>query len=341
MTDTPPQGYPVPIPSRARPGDPGTRTTQISAEQAAREAALVEEAVASFDGTPSPRLRQLVQALTRHLHALVRETRLTTEEWDATIRFLTRCGHITDDRRQEFILLSDVLGLSMQTIAVNNEAVGDATEATVFGPFFVENSPHVAIGGDITGGAKGEPCWVEGTVADVAGTPVAGARIEVWEADDDGFYDVQYDDHRTAARGHLFSDGEGRYAFWATTPPPYPIPHDGPVGDLLAATGRSPMRAAHLHFMVSAPGLHTLVTHIFVPGDEYLHRDAVFGVKESLIKDFVAQPAGTPAPDGRAVDGPWSRVRFDVVLAPARGTPDEDVAWIAVHEGHRLAGGTS
>jgi hydroxyquinol 1,2-dioxygenase len=327
--------YPTPIPAQARPGDPATRVTTVSAAQAAREEALVREAVAAFDGTPSPRLRQLVQALTRHLHALVRETRLTSEEWDAAIRFLTRCGHITDDRRQEFILLSDVLGVSMQTIAVNNEAHGDATEATVFGPFFVEGSPEVPPGGDIASGAAGQPCWVEGTVTDTDGKPVADARIEVWEADDDGLYDVQYDDDRTAARGHLFSDDEGRYAFWAITPTPYPIPHDGPVGDLLAATRRSPMRAAHLHFMVSADGLHTLVTHIFVPGDEYLERDAVFGVKDSLVKEFAAQEAGTPTPDGRAVDGPWSRTRFDIVLAPARGTRDEDVHWIAVHEGHR------
>jgi hydroxyquinol 1,2-dioxygenase len=329
MTDT----YPTPIVPPVRPGDPGTRVVEISDEQAAREEALVAQAVAAFDGTPSPRLRQLVQALTRHLHAFVRETRLTTEEWEAGIAFLTRCGHITDDRRQEFILLSDVLGVSMQTIAVNNEAYGDATEATVFGPFFVEDSPEVAVGGDIAGGATGEPCWVEGTVTDTDGKPVAGARIEVWEADDDGLYDVQYDDHRTAARGHLSADDEGRYAFWAITPTPYPIPHDGPVGDLLAATRRSPMRAAHLHFMVTADGLHTLVTHIFVPRDAYLDSDAVFGVKPSLVKEFARQDPGTPTPDGRAVDGPWSRVRFDVVLAPAREAPDDDTHRIAVPAG--------
>src|SRR3954451_2737619 len=196
--------YPVALPPPQRPGDPGTVLKTVSDEQARREEALVEEVVAAFGGTTSPRLRQLVQALTRHLHAFVRETRLTTEEWDAAIRFLTRCGHITDDRRQEFILLSDVLGISMQTIAVNNEAHGDATEATVFGPFFVENSPHIPIGGDMAGGAGGEPCWVEGTVTDTHGKPVPGARIEVWEADEDGFYDVQYTDNRTAGRAHLF-----------------------------------------------------------------------------------------------------------------------------------------
>jgi hydroxyquinol 1,2-dioxygenase len=328
--------YPRPIASHTQPGEPGTAVREISAEQAAREEKLVDEVVSAFDGTPGPRLKQLMQALVRHLHAFVRETRLTTSEWDAAIQFLTRCGHITDDRRQEFILLSDVLGISMQTIAVNNEAHGNATEATVFGPFFVEGSPEVPIGGDIANGAAGEPCWVEGVVTDVEGKPIPGARIEVWEADEDGLYDVQYTDDRTAARAHLFSDDQGRYAFWGITPTPYPIPHDGPVGDLLKATRRSPIRTSHLHFMVSADGLHTLVTHIFVNGDEYLERDSVFGVKQSLIVDFERQDTGTPTPDGREIDGAWSRAHFDIVLAPAKGTPDEDVHWIAVHEGHRL-----
>jgi hydroxyquinol 1,2-dioxygenase len=294
----------------------------ISAEQAAREQALVRQVLAAFDGTPSPRLKQLLQALAGHLHAFVRETRPTTREWEAAIGFLTACGHITDDRRQEFVLLSDVLGLSMQTIAVNNEARGHATEATVLGPFFVEGSPEIPIGGDMSSGAPGEPCWVEGVVRDTAGEPVPHARIEVWEADADGRYDVQYGDDRTAGRAHLHSDDQGRFAFWAVTPTPYPIPSDGPVGDLLRATGRSPMRASHLHFMVSAGGLRTLVTHIFVRGCAYLERDSVFGVKESLIRDFARQEAGTPAPGGREVTGPWTRVRFDIVLAPDQEAED-------------------
>jgi hydroxyquinol 1,2-dioxygenase len=160
---------------------------------------------------------------------------------------------------------------------------------------------------------------VEGTVRDTDGKPVPGARIEVWEADDDGLYDVQYDDGRTAGRGHLFADDDGGFRFWAITPTPYPIPHDGPVGRMLEAVNRSPMRAAHLHFMVTHPGYRTLVTHIFVRGDELLDSDTVFGVKESLIKDFVQQPPGTPTPDGRDLGDnmSWSRVRFDIVLAPA------------------------
>ncbi|GAB2444056.1 intradiol ring-cleavage dioxygenase [Streptomyces incanus] len=297
--------------------DAAVTTVAVSHEQQEREAEITRQVLHAFGDCADPRLRQVLQCLVRHLHAFIREVRLTEREWSKGIEFLTRTGHITDDRRQEFILLSDVLGASMQTVAVNNEAYGDATEATVFGPFFVEDSPEIALGGDIAFGAAGQPCWVEGTVTDSAGKPVPGARIEVWEADEDGFYDTQYDDDRTAARAHLFTDSEGRYCFWGLTPTPYPIPHDGPVGRLLAATGRSPMRASHLHFMVSAPALRTLVTHIFVRGDELLESDAVFGVKESLVKDFRIQQPGTPSPDGRDLaDQAWSRVRFDIVLAP-------------------------
>jgi hydroxyquinol 1,2-dioxygenase len=290
--------------------------TEISEEQRAREEALVERVVASFAGTPDPRTKQLVEALTRHLHAFLRETRLTEEEWRRAIDFLTAVGHVTDDRRQEFILLSDVLGASMQTITVNNEAYGNATEATVFGPFFVEGSPDVGLGGDVAGGAPGEPCWVSGTVRDTDGAPVAGALVEVWEADSDGQYDVQYGDDRVAGRGHLHTDDQGRYRFWAITPTPYPIPDDGPVGELLRATGRSPMRASHLHLMVTAPGYRTLVTHVFPRGDAYLDSDSVFGVRDSLVVDVHQQIPTTPTPDGREVAGPWARIDFDIVLAP-------------------------
>lgn len=289
----------------------------VSPGQAAREEDLTQQVIRSFDACENPRLKELMVALVEHVHSYVRKTRLTEEEWREAIAFLTRTGHITDDRRQEFVLLSDVLGASMQTIAVNNEAYGDATEATVVGPFFVESSPEIKNGGDAALGALGEPCWVEGSVKDHDGKPLAGALIEVWEADEDGLYDVQYPDGRTSARAHLYTDDQGGYRFWGITPTPYPIPHDGPVGQLLQAAGRSPMRASHLHFMVSYPGCRTLVTHIFVRGDELLGSDAVFGVKESLVKDFVREPAGTLTPDGRAVDGTWSRVRFDIALAPA------------------------
>jgi hydroxyquinol 1,2-dioxygenase len=293
-------------------------TQQISAEQAAVEQQLVDTVIASFDNTEDARLKYLMQSLTRHLHNFLREVRLTEAEWNTAIDFLTAAGHITDDKRQEFVLLSDVLGASMQTIAINNQAYKEATEATVFGPFFVQDAPEIPIGGDIAGGAAGQPCWVEGTVTDTDGNPVPGARIEVWEADEDGFYDVQYTDQRVAGRAHLHTDKDGNYAFWGLTPTPYPIPHDGPVGKMLDATHRSPVRASHLHFMVTAENLRTLVTHIFVHGDPQIEiGDSVFGVKESLIKDFTQQPAGTPTPDGRDLNNhTWARTRFNITLAP-------------------------
>ncbi|GGG61476.1 6-chlorohydroxyquinol-1,2-dioxygenase [Kocuria dechangensis] len=290
-----------------------------STEQGRREQELTERVVASFENTPDERLKKVMQSLTKHLHAFVREVRLTEEEWTTAIEFLTAVGHITDDRRQEFILLSDVLGASMQTILVNNPADGNATEATVFGPFFLEDAPEIPLGGDIASGATGQPAWVEGTVLDTDGKPIPNARVEVWEADEDGFYDVQYGDDRVAGRAHLFTDQDGGFRFWGLTPTPYPIPHDGPVGAMLAATNRSPVRAAHLHFMVTAPAHRTLVTHIFVEGDPQLAiGDSVFGVQDSLIKTFEEQPAGTPTPDGRDLgERQWARTRFDIVLAPA------------------------
>lgn len=295
--------------------------TEISAEQTRREQELIEMVVASFAHAQDPRLKTLMEALVRHLHAFIREVRLTEQEWNAAIKFLTDTGHITTATRQEFVLLSDTLGASMQVVAINNEARANATEATVFGPFFTENAPEIQHGEDMSFGAPGEPCYVVGSVKDTDGTPIPHARIEVWEADEDGFYDVQYTDGRVAARAHLYSDDNGEFTFWGLFPTPYPIPHDGPVGAMLAAVGRSPMRASHLHFMVTAPGFRTLVTHIFVRGDEQLEiGDSVFGVKESLIMDFPHHPAGTPTPDGRDIGGqPWAETRFDIVLAPGEG----------------------
>ena len=295
-----------------------TVNNSVTEKQSEREQFVTNIALESFEDSPNERLKEIMQSLTKHLHDFAREVRLTEDEWNAGIKFLTDAGHITTGTRQEFVLLSDVLGVSMQTIAINNEAYENATEATVFGPFFVENAPEIDNGGDMAFGAKGQPCWVEGTVKDTDGNPLPGARIEVWECDEDGFYDVQYDDGRTATRAHLFADENGEYRFWGLTPVPYPIPYDGPVGKMLDAVGRSTMRASHLHFMVSAPEKHTLVTHIFVNGCEYLKRDSVFGVKPSLIKDFEQQTANTPTPDGRELDRDWARARFDIVLPPAK-----------------------
>ena len=301
----------------------GTRpvgTAPAGATQAAREEAVTAEVLASFGGADAARYREIMESLVRHLHAFAREVRLTETEWQQGIDFLTRAGHITDDRRQEFILLSDVLGLSMLTVAINAPASAGATEATVVGPFFVAGAPEVPLGGDIAGGAKGRPCYVSGTVRGTGGESVPGARIEVWESDEDGFYDVQYPDGRIGGRGWLRSAPDGGYRFWSVRPAPYPIPDDGPVGDLLTAAARGPMRPAHLHFKVDAPGYRTLITHIFVAGDPYLDRDAVFGVKESLITDFAEHPPGR-GPDGRLSDEPWTSVTFDIVLARLAPAP--------------------
>ncbi|WP_194893515.1 dioxygenase family protein [Catenulispora pinisilvae] len=280
-----------------------------------REQAVTDEVLASFAKTADPRLRQIMDSLVLHLHAFARDVRLSQQEWDAGIDFLTRAGHITDDRRQEFILLSDVLGLSMLTVAINEPKTPGTTEATVFGPFFVDGAPEIPLGGDLAHGAAGTPCYVSGQVLSPDGSPIPGARLDIWGADEDGFYDVQYPDGHTAARGWLRAGDHGEYRFWTVLPTPYPIPHDGPVGDLLTATARGPMRPAHLHFKVTAPGYRTLITHIFVAGDPYLGNDAVFGVKDSLVVE-VGHYRDTPAPDGSHGAGAWTRMGFDLVLAP-------------------------
>jgi hydroxyquinol 1,2-dioxygenase len=284
-----------------------------------REAAITEEVLASFAAAPSSRYRQVMESLVRHLHAFARDVRLTQAEWDLGIEFLTRTGHITTDKRQEFILLSDVLGLSMLTVAINDAASGGATESTVFGPFFVADAPEVPLGGDIARGAHGAPCYVSGTVRSTDGAPLPGARIEVWEADEDGFYDVQYPDDRSAGRAWLRAGRDGEYRFWSVLPAPYPIPDDGPVGQLLIAANRGPMRPAHLHFKVDEPGHRTLITHVFLAGGDYLDRDAVFGVKDSLIVDAVEHPPG-PADDGTELDRPWHSITFDITLAKNTST---------------------
>jgi hydroxyquinol 1,2-dioxygenase len=277
---------------------------------------LTHAVVASFDGARSERFRTIADSLVRHLHAFATEVALTEDEWFAGIDFLTRTGHISDDKRQEFILLSDVLGLSMLVVGLNHRRPPQATESTVFGPFFVEGSPAFENGDDIAGGAPGEPCFMQGRVVTVEGEPIAGARIEIWQADEDGFYDVQYSDLDAArGRGHLTSAADGRFWFWSVKPEAYPIPADGPVGELLAAGGRGPMRPAHVHFKITAEGFQTLITHVFVEGDEHLDSDAVFGVRSHLIGPFEHHEPG-PAPDGSVMPVPFWTMSYDMVLAP-------------------------
>ena len=257
------------------------------------EHTITQAVLDRFANTPDPRLKQIIFSLVQHLHDFARETRLTEEEWFEGIKFLTRAGHMTDDKRQEFILLSDTLGLSMLTVAMNNAKPAGCTEATVVGPFHVENAPHYKLGDDVGNGAIGTPCFVKGTIKGLGGEPVSGAHIEVWQSDEEGMYDVQKKDLSQAqGRGVLKADENGQYYFKSILAVAYPIPHDGPVGDMLSATKNHPWRPAHLHFMIKAPGYESLTTHVFRRDDQYLDSDAVFGVRQSLITDWVKQPNG-------------------------------------------------
>jgi hydroxyquinol 1,2-dioxygenase len=282
---------------------------------------LTRAVLASFAGARSERFKAIAESLVRHLHAFAAELELTEEEWFAGIDFLTRTGHITDAKRQEFVLLSDVLGLSMLVVGINDRRPPEATESTVFGPFFVDGAPGFANGDDIATGAPGEPCFMQGRVLGVDGEPIAGARVDVWQADEDGFYDVQYaglDEPR--GRGYLITGDDGRFWFWSVKPEAYPVPADGPVGELLAAGGRGAMRPAHVHFKVTADGFETLITHVFVDGDRYLDSDAVFGVRSRLIGDFEDREPGQ-APDRSTMDVPYWTMSYDLVLAPRSGPP--------------------
>jgi hydroxyquinol 1,2-dioxygenase len=278
-------------------------------------AAVIER----FERAQNPRVRQISEALVRHLHDFVRELEPTFEEWQQAIKLLTDVGAKCSDTRQEFILLSDTLGVSMLVDAINHRLPQGATETTVLGPFFVQNAPQLPLGGDISPGMPGEPLFVQGSVSAIGGAPLKGARIDVWHSDKDGYYDVQhYDEGGATTMRALFSaDESGRFWFWTIVPSFYPIPDDGPVGDMLRAQGRHPYRPAHVHFMISAPGYETLVTHVFVDGDKYLDSDVVFGVKDSLIHRLERRAAGTEA-GGKIVDRPYAVMSYDFVLARSK-----------------------
>ena len=273
--------------------------------------------VASFDGCRDPRLREIATALVRHLHAFALEVGLSGEEWLAGIRFLTETGHITDDVRQEFILLSDTLGFSMLVDAIAHERRQGGTESTVLGPFWVSGSPERGYGESIVEEPSGEPAWVHGRVLDPDGNPIPGATLDVWQNGDDMLYQVQKADGNPGnLRGVFTTRDDGAFAFVAVRPTDYTIPDDGPVGRMLAATGRHPWRPAHLHTIVSAPGFETLVTHVFDSESTYLDSDAVFGVKPSLVRRFVPRAADDPArPAG--VEGAWYSLETDFVLVPS------------------------
>lgn len=267
-----------------------------------------------------PRLRAVMEAIVRKLHEAVKEIEPTQDEWMRAILFLTETGHKSDEWRQEFILLSDILGVSMLVDAINARRPSGATENTVLGPFHIDDAPEYPMGTDICLDGKGEPMIVRGIVRDTEGAPIEGAKLEVWQTNDDGFYDVQQKGIQPDynLRGTFRTGADGRYWFKGVKPRFYPIPDDGPVGQLLGRLGRHPYRPAHLHYLVTADGHDRLTTHIFVPDDDYIRSDAVFGVKESLLADFVL----VEDPDRVAeagFDRPFWEVTFDITLVRGDG----------------------
>lgn len=281
------------------------------------EHSITDAVVERFADTPDPRLRQILTSLVRHAHDFVRDVEPTQDEWLFAIQFLTRVGQMCDDKRQEFILLSDTLGISMLVDAINHRQPAGATETTVLGPFYVQHPPVRPMGADISAGLHGTPLYITGRVAAADGTPLGGAFVDVWQSDNDGFYDVQKPGDDPQLRARFIADAEGRFALWTLVPKYYPIPDDGPVGEMLKATRRHPYRPAHVHFMIGHPGFETLVTHLFVDGDPYLDSDAVFGVKQSLIVDL---DEGTGPAPGRPELVEWKKLDHRFGLKPASET---------------------
>lgn len=283
------------------------------------EATSAEAVIARNARATNPRLAQVMAVLTRHLHAAVKEIEPTEAEWFEAIKFLTATGQMCNDWRQEYILLSDVLGVSMLVDAINNRKPSGASESTVLGPFHVADAPELPMGSDICLDQKGDPMLVRGTIRSTDGSPIAGAKIDVWQANDEGFYDVQQKGIQPDfnLRGVFRTGPDGRYWFKGVKPKFYPIPDDGPVGQLLRALGRHPYRPAHLHYILDAAGHDRLVTHIFDPDDPYIASDAVFGVKESLLAkfDLIEDPAAIKA---AGFDRPFYLVEHDFILAPAQ-----------------------
>jgi hydroxyquinol 1,2-dioxygenase len=285
------------------------------------ESSITDAVLARMRRAKSARFKKVIGSLVRHLHDFAREVELTEAEWEYGIDFLTRTGQKCDDKRQEFILLSDTLGLSTLLTQMNHRSKSGETEQTVWGPFHRVKTPRFPLGANISEKVRGAPCFVNITVRDAKGKPVKGAIVDVWHSDDDGFYDVQHKEWNGAMRmrGIFTPDDEGRVWFRTILPTAYPVPTDGPVGELLKASARHPMRPAHMHFLVEAPGYDRLVTHVFNAGDEYLDSDAVFGVRKSLVRTYEKHKAGV-APDGTRMRKDFYTLEYDFVLRPVRRT---------------------
>jgi len=285
------------------------------------EDTLTDAVIARLKDASNPRFRQVITSLVKHVHAFAREVELTEEEWFEGIKFLTATGQKCDDKRQEFILLSDVLGLSMMVVALNHKTAPGATEATVLGPFFAHGAPEFEYGADLRVGAslKGEDTWVSGRILSTDGKPVANATLDIWQAKADGIYDVQEPDSEFELRGRVKANAKGEYAFKTYKPKFYGVPTDGPVGELLRAMGRHPMRPAHMHAIVSAPGYQQVITHVFVEGDPYLDSDAVFAVKDSLIGKYHKVDSAEEARK-LGMPNPFLKLEWDFHLSPESGT---------------------
>jgi hydroxyquinol 1,2-dioxygenase len=282
---------------------------------------LTAAVVDSFEETPDPRAKFLMQELVKSLHGFVRKTELSFDEWHYAIDFLTRVGQKCTASRQEFILLSDVLGISMLVDAINHGEREGATETTVLGPFYVGEHRPMPHGTDISADIAGERMFVQSRVTDLKGKPLAGAAVDVWHADGDGYYDSQkptYETQGPSSRARFITDADGRLFFRTILPCSYPIPTDGPVGEMILQTRRHPMRPAHVHFLVDAPGFEPLVTHVFIDGDKYLDSDVVFGVKNDLISK-VEKKSDALMPDGKPAGAPWHLMTYDFRLKPGQG----------------------
>jgi hydroxyquinol 1,2-dioxygenase len=277
---------------------------------------ITELATERWGTAHDPRTRELLTSLVRHLHDFAREVRLTEAEWMAGIQWLKHTGQISDEKREEFILASDVLGLSMLVVQMNHRFDPAATPATVLGPFHIEGSPELAYGADMSEGLPGVPLFVTGRVRSLDGTPVDGAVLDVWQADEDGAYEAQLAVDEARLRAKYTAREDGSYCIRTIAPKGYSIPMDGPVGDLIRQTDISYFRPAHVHFLLAVPGFRPLITHLFEEGADYLDSDVVFGTKQELVVAFEQHEPG-PTPNGSVSEVPWCHARYDFVLQPA------------------------
>jgi len=277
---------------------------------------ITDIVINTFANAKDARIKAILTSLVKHLHAFIKDVNLTETEWMAGIQFLTATGQMCDDKRQEFILLSDTLGATTTKDLINHRKPEGMTEYTIFGPFYRDGAPDLPLGASIAGETPGETVIVSGRVFAPGGVPLANALLDVWQSDSEGFYDVQLPDAPLNLRGRFRADAEGRYTFRTLKPAYYPIPTDGPVGKMLMAVGRHPYRPAHIHFIAAAAGYKPLTTELFVDGDPYLDSDAVFGVRDSLVVDFVRHDSANEAGQ-HGVTTPFYTVNYDFVLEPA------------------------